>query len=145
MRPVTSDFPSEGTRFHQSRQSHPEHLGVSDGNWSCCWWSSHNSRLQVHLSFYSTMVSKMGQSQPYSSALTFLHCHVQRLMTFDLSTFYTQMNHNYTQLFTSIAHRCHILYYWEMSCDCKTQISNNVKYNQFVYIEAGTKESLWSK
>jgi hypothetical protein len=31
--------PSEGTRFRQSRQSHPEHLGVSDGNWGCCWWS----------------------------------------------------------------------------------------------------------
>jgi hypothetical protein len=26
MRPVASDFPSEGTRFHQSRQSRPEHL-----------------------------------------------------------------------------------------------------------------------
>jgi hypothetical protein len=24
--------PSEGTRFRQSRQSRPEHLGVSDGN-----------------------------------------------------------------------------------------------------------------
>jgi len=28
---------SEGTRFLQSHQSRPEHPGVSDGNWSCCW------------------------------------------------------------------------------------------------------------
>jgi hypothetical protein len=28
--------PSEGTRFRQSRQSRPEHPGVSDGNKSCC-------------------------------------------------------------------------------------------------------------
>jgi len=30
--------PSEGTRFRQSRQSRPEHPGVSDGNQGCCWW-----------------------------------------------------------------------------------------------------------
>jgi len=29
--------PSEGTRFRQSRQSRPEHPGVSDGNWVCYW------------------------------------------------------------------------------------------------------------
>jgi hypothetical protein len=34
------DSPSEGTRFCQSCQSCPEHPGVSDGNWGCCWCSS---------------------------------------------------------------------------------------------------------
>jgi len=29
--------PSEGTRFRQSRQSRPEHPGVSDGIQGCCW------------------------------------------------------------------------------------------------------------
>ena len=29
---VACDSPSEGTTFRQSRQSHPEHPGVSDGN-----------------------------------------------------------------------------------------------------------------
>jgi len=40
-RRVASDSPSEGTRFRQSRQSRPEHPGVSDGNQGCCWctWS----------------------------------------------------------------------------------------------------------
>jgi len=34
---VACKSPSEGTRFRQSRQSRPEHPGVSDGNSSCCW------------------------------------------------------------------------------------------------------------
>jgi len=29
--------PSEATRFRQSRQSRPEHPGVSDGIQGCCW------------------------------------------------------------------------------------------------------------
>ena len=29
------DSLSEGTRFRQSRQSLPEHLGVSDGHYGC--------------------------------------------------------------------------------------------------------------
>jgi len=32
---------SEGTRFRQSRQSLPEHPGVSDGNQGCCWCNAH--------------------------------------------------------------------------------------------------------
>jgi len=35
-RRATCNSPSEGTRFRQSRQSCLEHLGVSDGNQSCC-------------------------------------------------------------------------------------------------------------
>ena len=31
-RRVACNSPSQGTRFHQSRQSHAEHPGVSDGN-----------------------------------------------------------------------------------------------------------------
>jgi len=31
------DSRSEGTRFRQSHQCRPEHPGVSDGNWGCCW------------------------------------------------------------------------------------------------------------
>ena len=31
-RRVACNSPSEGTRFRQSRQSRPEHPGVSDGN-----------------------------------------------------------------------------------------------------------------
>ena len=37
-RRAVCNSPSEGTRFRQSRQSRPEHPGVSDGNWGCCWW-----------------------------------------------------------------------------------------------------------
>ena len=32
---------SEGTRFHHSHQSRPDHPGVSDGNSSCCWWHTY--------------------------------------------------------------------------------------------------------
>jgi len=35
----TFNFPSDGTRFSQSRQSRLEHPRVSDGNYSCCWWA----------------------------------------------------------------------------------------------------------
>jgi len=31
-RQAACNSPSDGTRFCQSRQSHPEHPGVSDGN-----------------------------------------------------------------------------------------------------------------
>ena len=37
MRREACNSPSGGTRFHQSRQSRPEHPGVSDGNYGCCW------------------------------------------------------------------------------------------------------------
>jgi len=36
-RQAACNSPSEGTRFRQSRQSRPEHPGVSDGNQGCCW------------------------------------------------------------------------------------------------------------
>jgi len=36
-RQVACNSPSEGSRFRQSRQSRPEHPGVSDGNEGCCW------------------------------------------------------------------------------------------------------------
>jgi len=36
-RRVACNSPSEGTRFRQSRQSRPEHPGVSDGNYGRCW------------------------------------------------------------------------------------------------------------
>ena len=39
-RQAACNSPSEGTRFRQSRQSRPEHPGVSDGNQGCCWWHS---------------------------------------------------------------------------------------------------------
>jgi len=39
-RRVVCNSPSEGTRFRQSRQSHPEQPGVSDGHQSSCWCHS---------------------------------------------------------------------------------------------------------
>jgi hypothetical protein len=47
---IASDSPSEGTRFRQSRQSHSEHPGVSDRDWSCCWcntqWTLRSSEIR---------------------------------------------------------------------------------------------------
>jgi len=36
-RRAACNSPSEATRFRQSRQGRPEHPGVSDGNYGCCW------------------------------------------------------------------------------------------------------------
>jgi len=54
-RRVACNSPSEGTRFHQSCQSRPEHPGVSDGNQSCCWWNSYTTRLDCCSPLYPSM------------------------------------------------------------------------------------------
>jgi len=53
--------PSEGTRFRQSRQSRPEHPGVSDGNWGCCWCWEHLESL--HKSIYGCEYTNICNSE----------------------------------------------------------------------------------
>jgi hypothetical protein len=73
-RQAACNYPSEGTRFRQSRQSRPEHPGVSDGNRGCCWCTL------VHLFWMWMVVSVVNAS------IIFVSYCIQMLSSNDINT-----------------------------------------------------------